>query len=236
MSARFLLVTGTDTGVGKTVIAAGLLRRLRERGRRVRGVKPVESGCAETPEEAQDGVLLALAAEQREPRTALCRLATPVAPPVAADVEAVTLAPSSWIAALRALADATELIVVESAGGLLSPLAWGFDAAALAVELGAAALVVAADRLGTQNHVLLTAEALRARRIVSLGVVLVAPAVADAATGGNAAALARCGVRPLFPVPRLAGGVATAAASDHHEAVAAFDALADAVVEWLDER
>src|SRR5581483_545093 len=105
VSARLLLVTGTDTGVGKTVVAAGLLRCLRARGVRTRGVKPVESGCAETTEDEQDGVLLARAAAQRAPRAALVRLAAPVAPPVAADHEGLALDPAAWVRALRAIAD-----------------------------------------------------------------------------------------------------------------------------------
>src|SRR6185436_1437495 len=85
----YLVVAGTDTGVGKTWVCAALARALVERGLRVTAVKPVESGCGETVGPEEDGVVLAEATGQERPREALLRLRAPVAPPVAADLEGV---------------------------------------------------------------------------------------------------------------------------------------------------
>jgi dethiobiotin synthetase len=214
LNRRFLLVTGTDTGAGKTVVACALARALTARGRRVVAIKPVESGCAGGA--GEDGVRLAAATGQREPRAALVRLAEPVAPPVAAEREAVELRPHAWEEAARGAAAASDLVMLEGAGGLLSPLAWGYDARDLARALGAgggrvAALVVAPDRLGTLSHCRLVAEALGNGGVVILGFVLVAPEAGDGSTGRNAEALERCGVGPVATLARLTDPAAVGA-------------------------
>jgi dethiobiotin synthetase len=201
---RFVLVTGTDTSVGKTVVAAGLARCLVRLGRPVLAVKPVESGCGLGPREAEDGALLAEATGQIEPREALTRLAKPVAPPLAASAEGVVLDPRGWCDEIRRLAAGRDVVLVEGAGGLLSPLAPDFNARDLARELGASAFVVATDRLGCLNHVLLTVEALRSERVPLSGVVLSAPAEPDESTGTNGAALREVLASPrVLELPRL---------------------------------
>jgi len=222
MTARVVLVTGTDTEVGKTVVAAGLARALVRRGRRVAAVKPVESGCGEAPGETEDGVLLARAAGQDEPAAALVRLRTPVAPPVAAEREGRELDPGPWVETIRRLARDRDVVLVEGAGGLLSPLTWETTARDLGVALGADALVVAPDRLGCLNHALLTLEALRAAGLRTLGVVFGAPVAPDDSTGTNADALRRFApdVRTAT-LPRLA---------DPADAAARLEA----VVEWIE--
>jgi 8-amino-7-oxononanoate synthase len=205
-----LVVAGTDTGVGKTVVAGALAAALRAAGRRVVAVKPVESGCGEDPA-GEDGGRLAAATGQESPCAALVRLQVPLAPPLAAEREGVELRPGEWEEELRRLAAAHELVIVEGAGGLLSPLAWGYDARALARALDAAVLLVGADRLGTISHCRLAVEALASAGVPVLGVVLSAPPAADASTGGNAAGLARCGVRPVAPLPRVEDSAAAAA-------------------------
>jgi len=220
---RVLLVTGTDTGVGKTVVACGLARALAARGRRVVALKPVESGCPETLSEEEDGVRLALAARQAEPPAALVRLRAPVAPPLAADREGTALDARTWIEATRELAAGHEFTLLEGAGGLLSPLTWETTALDLARELSAAALVVAPDRLGCLNHTLLTLRALEDEGVPVVGVVLSAPETADMSTGTNAASLRR--VAPDVRVAELRR------LRDPEEAAAALDP----VLEWLGE-
>jgi dethiobiotin synthetase len=213
-----VLITGTDTGVGKTVVGYGLARRLAEGGSRVLAVKPVESGCAGPPADTEDGVLLARASGQEEPRAALVRLSRPVAPPVAADAEGVSLDHEDWCREIRRREAGHDVVIVEGAGGLLSPLTWRATALDLARRLEAAALVVAPDRLGTLNHTLLTVSALEREGVPLLGVVLVAPAAADESTGTNADALRRCGgVDRIAELPRL-GRIEES--SEHLEAVA----------------
>jgi dethiobiotin synthetase len=203
--SRIVLVTGTDTGVGKTVVAAGLARCLVARGLRVLAVKPVESGCAVPPGDGEDGVVLARATGQVDPAAALDRLRAPLAPPLAAEREGVVLDADSWRARIEDLARRADVVLVEGAGGLLSPLTWDLTALDLARDLGAAALVVAADRLGSINHTRLTLRALREAMVPVLGVVWSAPACSDESSGGNVGALARVepGVRTAR-LPRLA--------------------------------
>lgn len=202
MNGRVIVVTGTDTEVGKTFVTAGLARALVARGLTVVAIKPVESGVpAEDVSPTEDGAILAAATGQAEPTAALQRLRTPVAPPVAADAEGVTLFPEAWRAAVaRATAEA-DIVLVEGAGGLLSPLTWDLTALGLARELGAAALVVGADKLGTLNHTKLTLRTLESAGVEVLGVALSAPETADHSTGLNVPALAKRGVRAVA-VPR----------------------------------
>ncbi len=97
-----------------------------------------------------------------------------------------------------------EVLLVEGAGGLLSPLAWDWNAVDLASVLDAAALVVASDRLGSVNHALLTLSALDLSGIRVAGIVLTAPPEPDASTGSNAAAIARLsGISRVQAVPRI---------------------------------
>jgi dethiobiotin synthase len=218
VSGRIVLVAGTDTGVGKTVVGCGLARRLARDGVRVTAVKPVESGCGETPADGEDGVLLASATGQAAPEAALVRLRTPVAPPVAADREGVELDGRAWIREVRALAETADVLILEGAGGLLSPLTWESTALDLASALDAVAILVAPDRLGSLNHALLTVSVLRTAGVPLLGVVYSAPGAPDESTGTNADSFRRvaAGV-PVAVLPRV-GGVEEAA--DRLEAVA----------------
>lgn len=199
---RYLLVTGTDTGVGKTFVGRALARVLVAKGIDVVAVKPVESGCGELAAAEQDGALLAAETGQAAPRSALVRLAAPLTPPVAAEQEGIRLDLEAWIRILESLGEAVDLVLVEGAGGLLSPLTRVHTTRDLALRLDAETLVVAADRLGTLNHTLLTLDALRAVGIAPRAVALSAPEVADASTGRNAAEIARWGSVPVVEIPR----------------------------------
>ena len=154
----------------------------------------------------EDGVLLAAASGQSRPRRALIRLGKPLAPPLAAEADGVDLDFESVLGRLRALAGRADVALVEGAGGLLAPLTWRHTALDLARLLPAPLLLVAADRLGTINHVRLTLAAARAAAIRTLAVVLSAPGVPDSSSGGNAASLERLpGVPPVVTVPRVVG-------------------------------
>jgi len=166
-----LLVTGTDTGVGKTVVTAALLLGLRARGVKAVGFKPAETGMA--PGETADSELLAQASGVDEPLARpLLRLAEPLAPAIAADRAGVALAAESVRDRVAALRAAGYRLLVEGAGGVMVPLAWGFTALDLAADVGLTAVIVARAGLGTLNHVVLTAQALRARGVPLAGVVL----------------------------------------------------------------
>ncbi len=204
--SNLFVVAGTDTEVGKTTATCALLVALRRSGLTVRGIKPVESGTeTQARREDEDGRRLAKAAGQTEPSEALQRLAAPLAPPVAARDEDITLAPESWIDSIRQWRSSADITLVEGAGGLLSPLARDFDSRALAKALDAPVLLVAADSLGTLNHTFLTVEALELAGCELAGIVFSAPEIPDASTGRNAAVIARRFEDiPVITLPRIA--------------------------------
>jgi dethiobiotin synthetase len=207
-----LLVTGTDTGVGKTVIAAALVIALRERGVNAIGWKPVETGVS--ADEPADSELLAKASGVEEPLARpLLSLREPLAPALAAERAGVALDASAIGERLRRLRGAGYRVVVEGAGGLLAPLAWGFTALDLAAAEGLRAVVVARAGLGTLNHVQLTVEALARREVPIRGVVLNGRGESpDLAEQTNPAALLRLLPRlSVVTTPRLARGGSHAA-------------------------
>ncbi|MEL6182477.1 MAG: dethiobiotin synthase [Myxococcota bacterium] len=195
MKPTTVVITGTDTEVGKTWVGAALARASAQAGWTTVAIKPVESGCSPMPSPGEDGALLAEATGQQAPRQALTRLALPVAPPVAADVAGVTLDADAWLAQVHRYTREAAVVWVEGAGGLLSPLTWTMTALDLALALEAMVVVVSANRLGTLNHTLLTLEVLRAHHLHVAGVVLnqTTPLdrTADASRPSNAASLAR---------------------------------------------
>jgi dethiobiotin synthetase len=166
-----LLITGTDTDVGKTVVGAALLAAWRRLGHTVGAYKPVESGVNEAP---VDGTALWHATGRAQPLRDICPvwLEAPVAPPVAARAEGVTLDPEDWRRRVAAKRQGVDLLVVEGAGGLLSPLWEGGDAAELARLCGLPCLVVAPDRLGVINQVRLVVDGLQHRQLPVAAVVL----------------------------------------------------------------
>ena len=200
-----LLVTGTDTGVGKTVVAAALVLALRQRGVKAVGFKPVETGLG--PEEPADSMVLAEATGVHvDLMRPLLRLPEPLAPAVAAERAGVAIDPKALESRIRALRAAGYTLVVEGAGGLLVPLAWGYTALDLARETGLEAVVVGRAGLGTLNHVALTLEALARGKVPVRGVALnLRGDPPDLAEATNPAAMARLcpGVR-LVVLPRVA--------------------------------
>ena len=166
------LVTGTDTGVGKTAVAAGLVLALRRAGQRAAGFKPVESGVV--PGGASDADLLARATGADEPLARpLLSLAEALAPAVAAPRAGQAVDPGEIEARVRGLRDKRyDAVVVEGAGGVAVPITWGYTALDLARHLGLLAVVVARPGLGTLNHIWLTVEALSARNVAVAAVVL----------------------------------------------------------------
>jgi dethiobiotin synthetase len=196
-----VMFVGTDTGVGKTYVSCRALETLGAEGHDVVAVKPVESGCNGAPED-EDGVLLARATGQQAPMAALTRLVSPVTPALAAEREDVILSPERWCEAIRALDAEHEIVVVEGAGGVLSPLTWTYTALDFATQLAAKVVLVAADRLGAINHVLLSLRALDTARISTLGIVLSAPESPDEASASNLEVLRRLDPRPMTKVER----------------------------------
>ncbi len=176
MIYRGLVVSGTDTGVGKTEVACALLRGFRETGQRVIGIKPVETGCRSEGGELipADGLRLREAAGADEPleRIVPYRFPAPLAPAEAARQAGATIGIDRIFQTFDALAGRYDLILVESAGGLLVPINDNFLFADLLPSFVLPVLLVAPNRLGTINHTLLSLEALRSRKVPVLGVVM----------------------------------------------------------------
>ena len=198
-----LLITGTDTGVGKTWVGRALSHALVAAGRRVVAVKPVETGCAAAGSHLEDGALLAAATGQAEPREALFRFTAAVAPALAAEREGEPIDLDALVLRIEALSEGVEVLLVEGAGGLLAPITWEWTVVDLARSLGAGALVVAMDRLGTINHTQLTLSALELAGLDVTGVVFTPPETPDESTGTNAGAIERLsGLDRILTLPR----------------------------------
>lgn len=172
MSARSLFVTGTDTGVGKTFVACAILRALARRGLAPGAMKPAESGVSGGA--ATDAARLAEAAGCGDAADLVgpLRYAAPLAPLAAARAEGRAVEMDRAREAFAELSRRHPFVLVEGAGGLLSPLAEGTTFADLAAEFGLPVLVVARRGLGTLNHTALTLEACAARALAVEGVVL----------------------------------------------------------------
>lgn len=165
---RGLAVVGTDTGVGKTVVTAGLTAWLREEGIDARAVKPAQTGHPAD----DDAAFVAAACGTDDAAICLERLEPPLAPAVAAELTGTSLQYDDLLEdCRRSLCDA-EYGLVEGIGGLRVPLAEGREVVDLVAGLGVAALVVARAGLGTLNHTALTVEALERRDVPVRGVVL----------------------------------------------------------------
>ena len=199
-----LLVTGTDTGIGKTFVACALARALRASGRRVSVMKPVETGVTDAPDDARR---LREAAADPAPLDEICpyRLRAPLAPAVAARLENVTIDLARLEALIRRRLEDADVLLVEGAGGLLVPIADSVTWADLAARLRLPLLVVAANRLGTINHCALTARVADAMGLRVVGFVLSSPgSVRDDSAGTNAAAITSLtGLPCLGELPHL---------------------------------
>ena len=188
---RDLLVTGTDTGVGKTVVAAALVTALRARGVRAIGFKPAETGI-EAGQDTDSEILARAAGEHNALAAPLVQLREPLAPAVAAERAGVRLNTDEIESRVAQLRSAGYTIVIEGAGGVMVPLAWDYTALDLARACDLDAIVVARPGLGTLNHVAMTVMMLRAHEIAVRGVVLNGRSRRpDLAESTNPAALAR---------------------------------------------
>jgi dethiobiotin synthetase len=169
-----LLITGTDTGVGKTVVACALAADLVRRGLNIAVWKPAETGWNPSTEETSDAARLQKAAGSTEPLEVICpyRLREALAPAVAARVEGVFIDLAHLARLYHKRRMSSDVLIVEGAGGLLVPLVDSTTYADLARDLGLSLLIVAPNRLGVINHTALTARAAAAEGIHVIGFVL----------------------------------------------------------------
>lgn len=171
-----IFVTGTDTGVGKTYVTAGIAEQLRQSGVDVGVMKPAETGCAVRAGKLvpRDAIRLRKAAGVKDSLDLVnpVRLRKPLAPSVAASLEGLRIDPRRIHNAFHRLAGRHDFMIVEGAGGIMVPLAPGYSFLDLAQELGLPVLVVARPSLGTINHSLLTVNALKERGLTIAGIVI----------------------------------------------------------------
>lgn len=199
---RGCFVTGTDTGVGKTVLAAAMLAALRAAGVRVAAFKPVVTGLDDPePGRPADHELLGAAAGMAPAAVAPQTFGPPVSPHLAAELAGTAVDPAAVIAAARAAGAGAETLVVEGVGGLLVPLTPRFTVRDLAVALGLPVVVAARSGLGTISHTLLTVEAARAVGLDVRAVVLTpwpkAPSAMERSNVETIAAMAEIEVATL---------------------------------------
>jgi dethiobiotin synthetase len=175
---RGLFVTGTGTGVGKTILSAALLASMAAAGEDVRAHKPVVTGLDDRTEIGRRGEwppdheLLASVAGMSPDEVAPLRYGPAVSPHLAAALAGDVNDPANLIARARAAAPEEDMLIVEGVGGLLVPLTEDFTVRDLAVALGLPVAIAADPGLGTINHTLLTINAARAARLDVCAVVL----------------------------------------------------------------
>jgi dethiobiotin synthetase len=209
-----LFVTGTDTGVGKTLVTLALMQRGRDRGARVVGLKPVASGCQRTARglENDDAVRLRESSSVRLPYALVNPYAfePPIAPHLAAEATGTRIEPARIAASLEAAAAVADLVLIEGAGGWLVPLGPNGTLADLVAYLGVPVVVVVGLRLGCLSHALLTAESITARGVRLAGWVASAIDPTMAAQTENIDALRRRLPAPLLGWLPYAPGVSVA--------------------------
>ena len=212
---RGCFVTATDTGVGKTVLAGALVASLRARGEDVRARKPVITGLDEPDDRSapRDHELLAALSGEQPEMVSAARYGPAVSPHLAAELAGHAIDVGALLDGLRGAGP----LIVEGIGGLLVPLAEGWDVRRLAGELGLGVVVAARPGLGTINHTLLTIEAARAADLDLRAVVLTPwPAEPGVLERSNLTTIERLGeieVATLATVPEI-GAAALASAGD----------------------
>jgi dethiobiotin synthetase len=215
---RGVFVTGTDTGVGKTVVAAAIAAAAVARGISIAAFKPVLTGLDEPAGDwPHDHELLASAANagQAPEDVAPYRYRPAVSPHLAARLAGETVDPERLVSAAQAEAEKADALVVEGVGGLLVPLANDYLVRDLAGELSLPVVIAARPGLGTINHSLLTIEAARAVALRIQAVVLTPwPEEPSELEHSNMETIERFGEVPVIGLPHTApAGLAAAGAT-----------------------
>ena len=196
--ARIIFVTGTDTGVGKTLLTGLLLHHLRQSGCHALAMKPFCSGSRADTEFLHAVQDCDLTIDEITP----FYFAEPLAPLVAARRHHRSIRLPEVLRPIMRVAGRCQCLLIEGIGGLLVPLSEGFTVRDLIVKLGCEVIIVAPNRLGTINHTLLTVDALQHVEIRGLKTVLMSSQEGDFSTGSNSRILAEL----LAPVPVLPVG------------------------------
>jgi len=217
---RGCFVTGTDTGVGKTIVAAALAAAVAARGLRVRAFKPVITGLDEgrPAGRPRDHELLGAVTGQTPEEVAPLGYGPAVSPHLAAELAGEPIDFDALVRAARAAGSGADALVVEGVGGLLVPIAPGHSVRHLAAALDLPLVIAARPGLGTINHTLLTLEAARAAELRVAGVALTpwpeAPSIIEASNRATIERLGEVEVAGL-PLVRPLDSAALAEAGEH---------------------
>jgi dethiobiotin synthetase len=199
-----IFVTGTGTGVGKTVVAAVLAHGLAATARRVAVFKPAVTGLAEGGETDHHLLRRAAGSGQSDEEIAPYRYDPPASPHLAAEMAGEEIDPQRLLAAAGNARNTADALVCEGVGGLLVPLSRGYAVRDLAVELALPLVIAASPDLGTINHTLLTIEAARAVDLEVASVVLTPwPARPNPIEESNRETIASLGTTRVELLPQL---------------------------------
>jgi len=220
-----LFITGTDTGVGKTVLTALLAAFFRARGVRLAVLKPICSGGRQDARRLHAVLGGALTLDEINP----WHFRAPVAPVLAAQRERKVLRLRPVLEHILWVRRRFEVTLVEGAGGVLSPLGVDFNSRDLIRSLGAVPIIVAPNRLGVVNQLLLTVEALPAGWRAKAQVVLMMPPKPDTATATNRGLLKQLGIRNVWQVPWLGAAYRAGQVVQTPRVSRALSALAESV-------
>jgi dethiobiotin synthetase len=220
---QIFFITGTDTGAGKTVLTALLTQFLRARKINVAALKPICSGGRDDARKIFAALNGALTLDEINP----WHFHAPMAPTLAAKMEKKSVKLPQVVAHVRAMQKRFDVLLIEGAGGLLSPLGEKFDSRDLISALRATPITVAQNKLGAVNHILLTLEALPKNARSMAKIVLMSPPKPDAVTRSNAKLLEQFLAREkILSLPWLGKNFGLATAWKIPQARRALDALA----------
>jgi dethiobiotin synthetase len=179
---RTFFITGTDTGAGKTVLTTLLVKFLREQDVNAVALKPICSGGRGDAQKIFAAMNSALSLDEINP----WHFRAPIAPLLAARRKNKSVKLSQVLAHVRTIQKRFDVLLVEGAGGLLSPLGENFNSRDLILALRAMPIVVCQNRLGAVNQILLTLEVLPKNFRAKAHIVFISPPKPDASTGTNA--------------------------------------------------
>lgn len=204
MTATGIFVTGTGTGVGKTVVAATIAHTLAKEGQRVHVFKPAVTGLDEEGETDHALLRRGSGSDQSDDEIAPYRYGPPASPHLAAALAGEQIDPNRLKETAHTAAENADALVCEGVGGLLVPLTPTYLVRDLAADLGHPLVIVASPGLGTINHTLLTVEAARTANLHIAAIVLTPwPAEPTEIKRSNRETIAALADAPVHILPQL---------------------------------
>ncbi len=201
-----VFITGTDTGVGKTVITAALAWTMVQAGRKVAVMKPVQTGTGLPGLTDIEFIERVLGAKYDVDDVCPYRFREPLSPLSASKISGIKIDTERIKQAYHKLRSMSDLVVVEGAGGLLVPILDNYLMADLASDLGLPLLIVTRPDLGTLNHTALTVESARRRGIDVIGIVInrfpPSPGLAERTNPELIASMTGAPIAGVFPLDR----------------------------------